>query len=213
MPIVVAGAQARGPAGPLVLAAGLALTFGVVGGVLASLGFAIDMPVVRGVSALVMVVVGAVMLIPLLDARAEQVLAPLSALAESLSDRLPAAGLLGQFAAGIVLAFAWAPCIGPTIGAAFALAASGRSLPLAMATMSTFAVGAAASLLAVGYGIGRLAAHSRTLVRRVARLGQAALGCAFVLVGALVLTGVDRALEGRFVEAMPDWLVTFATRY
>ena len=84
---------------------------------------------------------------------------------------LPAAGLLGSFAAGIVLAFAWAPCVGPTLGAAFALAASGGSLAAAMATMFVFALGAALALLAAGFGLGKLAGR-----RTVAPAGRASAG-------------------------------------
>lgn len=211
-PIVVAGARARGSAGPLALAAGLALTFGIVGGALASLGFAADVPGLRAASAVVMVLVGLAMLVPVLNVRAERALAPLSGWADRLAHRLPAAGLLGQFAAGMVLALAWAPCVGPTLGAAFALAASGGSLVAAIATMTVFAAGAALSLLGVGFGLGLLAARGRMMARRAARVGQGALGAAFILVGAVILSGADRAVEGRFVQAMPDWLVTFATR-
>ena len=212
-PIVIAGARARGAAGPLMLAAGLALTFGIVGGALASAGIeAGDTAWVRVVSAVIMVIVGAAMLVPMLSHSAETIMAPLSGWADRLANRLPGAGLLGQFAAGIVLAFAWAPCVGPTLGAAFALAASGGSLASAMATMTAFALGAAVSLLGVGYGLGRLALNARMLAGRAARVGRAALGAAFVLVGAIILTGFDRAVEAGFVQAMPDWLVVFATR-
>ena len=212
-PIVIAGARARGVAGPLMLATGLALTFGVVGGTLASLGIeAGDAAWVRVVSAVIMVLVGVAMLVPMMSHAAEHAMAPLSGWADRLANRLPAVGLLGQFAAGIVLAFAWAPCVGPTLGAAFALAASGGSLASAMATMTAFALGAAISLLGVGYGLGRLAMNTRMLAGRAARIGRAALGAAFVIVGAIILTGFDRAVEAGFVQAMPDWLVVFATR-
>ncbi|WP_158808748.1 cytochrome c biogenesis CcdA family protein [Beijerinckia sp. L45] len=212
-PIVIAGARARGAAGPLMLAAGLALTFGIVGGALASAGIeAGDTAWVRVVSAIIMVLVGAAMLIPMLSHSAEAAMAPLAGWADRLANRLPAAGLIGQFAAGVVLAFAWAPCVGPTLGAAFALAASGGSLAAAMATMTVFALGAAISLLAVGYGLGRLALNARMLAGRAARIGRGALGAAFVIVGAIILTGFDRVVEASFVQAMPDWLVVFATR-
>jgi cytochrome c-type biogenesis protein len=212
-PIVIAGARARDPRAPLALAAGLAATFGLVGGTLASLGIELGSTGwIRLASALIMVVVGLVMLVPVFSTRAELALSPLSRWADGLAQRLPAAGLLGQAAAGVVLAFAWAPCIGPTIGAAFALAASGGSLPAAMATMAVFALGAAGSLLAAGYGLGRLATGGRRFAGQFAAISRAALGLAFVAVGALILTGLDQALEAVFVQAMPDWLVLAVTK-
>lgn len=212
-PIVVAGGRAADPRGPLALAAGLALTFGIVGGALAGLGVefgAADR--VRAISALVMLAVGIVMIVPALREGAERALGPLTGISERLRAALPGAGLAGQAAMGVVLAFAWAPCAGPTLGAAFALAASGGSLPMAMATMTAFALGAAASLLAAGYGLGRLAAGARRSAGWSAAIGRDAFGAALAIVGAVILLGFDHTVEAALIGAMPDWLVAFATR-
>lgn len=210
-PIVIAGAQAKDPRGPLALAFGLALTFGIVGGIIASFGLELGATgPVRLVAAALMVAVGLVMLVPALGAAFERALAPLARFGEALSQRLPAAGLAGAFAAGIVLAFAWAPCIGPTLGAAFALAASGGSLPAAMAIMFVFALGAALALLGVGFGLGKLAGR-RVLARR-ASYGRAALALVLIAAGGAILTGLDRAIEAAVVEASPDWFVALTTR-
>jgi cytochrome c-type biogenesis protein len=213
VPIVIAGARASDPRGPLLLALGLAVTFGVVGGALASLGVELGAgEAVRIASAVVMVMIGLAMLLPAVSTQAERLLSPLSNVADRLATHLPKAGLFAQAGMGVVLAFAWAPCAGPTLGAAFALAASGGSLPAAMATMTVFALGAALSLLAAGYGLGHLAKRGRNLASRAAVTGRAILGLAFALVGVMILTGADHALEAGFVQAMPDWLVAFTTR-
>ena len=212
-PIVIAGGRASDPRGPLALALGLALTFGVAGGLLAALG--VEFGAADGVriaSAIAMVAVGLVMIVPALNQGAERALGPLSGLSDALRDRLPATGLLGQFALGIVLAFAWAPCAGPTLGAAFALAASGGSLGMSMLTMGVFALGAAGSLLIAGYGLGQLAGRARQRAGRTAARGRDAFAAALVLVGALILLGWDHRIEAAFIESMPDWLVNFATR-
>ncbi len=212
-PILIAGAAARDPRAPFALAFGLALTFGVVGGVIASFGLELgDTAAVRAIAAAIMLAAGLIMLIPALGLQSERALTPLARWGDALSKRLPSAGLLGFVAAGAVLAFAWAPCVGPTLGAAFALAASGGSLAKAMATMFVFSLGAALSLLAVGYGFGRLAAHARILAGRTARAGQAALAVVFVIVGGAILTGLDRVFEAAVISSMPGWLVAFATQ-
>jgi cytochrome c biogenesis protein CcdA len=212
-PILVAGGRATDPRGPLALAAGLALTFGIVGGLLASFGVEVGASDhVRWISAAIMLAVGLILLVPALNDRAERLLAPASGAADALRGRLPVAGLAGQAATGAILAFAWAPCAGPTLGAAFALAASGGSLLAAMATMAAFALGAASSLLAVGYGLGRLAAKGRGIVRRAGAIGRFALGGAFAAIGALMLTGLDRQVEAYLITIMPDWLTAFAAQ-
>ncbi|MGO9673413.1 MAG: cytochrome c biogenesis CcdA family protein [Methylocella sp.] len=212
-PIVIAGAGSKDPRGPIALALGLALTFGVVGGTIASFGVELGATgALRSVAAAIMVAVGLIMLVPALSLVSERALAPLARWSEVLSKRLPEAGLLGSFAAGIVLAFAWAPCVGPTLGAAFALAASGGSLAAAMATMFVFALGAALSLLAAGFGLGRLAAKGRFLTSRAARFGQAALAIVLIVAGGAILTGLDRKFEAAVLQATPDWFVALTTR-
>lgn len=212
-PIVVAGGRASNAAGPFALAAGLALTFGIVGGALAAVGVEFGAADgVRWVSALVMFLVGLIMIIPALNAAAERALGPLSGFSEVLKNRLPHAGLAGQFALGVVLAFAWAPCAGPTLGAAFALAASGGSLAMSMLTMTIFALGASGALLAAGYGLGKLAARARKTAGATAAWGRDAFGAALVVVGGVILLGFDHRIEAAFISAMPDWLVSFGTQ-
>jgi len=211
-PIVIAGARSEGAAAPLALAAGLALTFGVVGGLLASAGIEVGgSDAMRAISAGLMLALGALMLIPSATLAAERALGPLAQFAERLRG-LGGGGSLGAFVLGGVLAFAWAPCAGPTLGAAFTLAASGGSLPAAMLTLAVFALGAAGALMVAGYGLGRLASASRLRLGRAAEIGRYAFALVIALTGALILTGLDHRLEAVLIAATPDWLTEFATR-
>jgi cytochrome c-type biogenesis protein len=209
-PIVVAAARARDPRGPIALGFGLAATFGIVGGVLASFGVEFgDSDLARAASAVVMVAIGAALLAPAIGERIERRLGFVGRAADVMSERLPNAGLAGQAAAGVVLAFAWAPCAGPILGAALLLAAKGGSLAAAIATMTAYAVGAASALIGAGYAAGRLASKARFVWAGAG--GRLALGAAFVLIGAAVLTGFDHHIEAVLVAAMSDWLTAFAT--
>ncbi len=209
-PIVLASARAEDPRGPAALALGLALTFGLAGGLLASFGVEFgDSDVIRAVSAVVMIAIGAALLFPLLGDAVEARLGALGGASEALRRRVPQAGLLGQAAAGVVLALAWAPCAGPTLGAALLLAAKGGSLGAAMLTMFVYALGAAGALLAVGFVVGRVAGKARLAATRAG--GRVALGLAFALTGAAVLTGLDHRVEAVMVAEMPNWLTAFAT--
>jgi cytochrome c-type biogenesis protein len=209
-PIAVAAARARDPRGPIALGFGLAATFGIVGGVLASFGVEFgDSDLARAASAVVMVAIGAALLVPAIGERIERRLGFVGRAADVMSERLPNAGLAGQAAAGVVLAFAWAPCAGPILGAALLLAAKGGSLAAAIATMTAYAVGAASALIGAGYAAGRVASKARFVWAGAG--GRLALGAAFVLIGAAVLTGFDHHIEAVLVAAMPDWLTAFAT--
>lgn len=212
-PIVIAGARAQDIRGPLALAAGLAVSFGIVGGLLASLSIEFgDSGLVRNFAAGLMIVFGLIMLVPMLGLKSEHFLGPLAGLADRLAETLPKIGLVGQFFAGVVLAFAWAPCVGPTLGAAFALAASGGSLPAAIAIMGVFALGSAAALLIAGYALGKMASGGKMLTRQSARFGTTALAIVLILVGVAIISGFDKVIETAFLDLMPNWLVSFATR-
>jgi cytochrome c-type biogenesis protein len=212
-PVVIAGARARDPLGPIALAFGLAVTFGILGGILAALGTELgETGPGRIVVAVLLIGFGIVSIVPAFSHRAEMMLAPAGAFADQLANRLPLSGLAAQAALGALLALAWAPCVGPTLGAALTLAASGGSLAAAMTTMMVFALGAAASLLIAGFLFGLLARRGRIVAGRSATIGRTLLGLAFILVGLGMLTGFDRVVEGALVEAMPDWLVRFGTQ-
>jgi cytochrome c biogenesis protein CcdA len=214
VPVVLSGARARGVGAPLALAAGLALTFGIVGTVLASTGTELgDTGVVRLIAAGLMTVFGLALMVPAVGHRLEIVLSPLAQWSEGAAARLPSVGLFGAAGMGAVLAIAWAPCVGPSLGAAIALAATGGSQAHVFATMTVFALGAAASLLSAGFVLGRLAGSGRSAAGRTALIGRTLLGCSFVLVGVAILTGYDKIVEAMIVEAMPEWLVMFATQY
>jgi cytochrome c-type biogenesis protein len=209
-PIVVASARAEDPRGPIALGLGLAATFGVVGGVLASFGVELgDSAFARAASAVIMIVIGAALLVPAIGEAIERRLGFAGRAANALSERLPHAGLAGHAAAGVVLAFAWAPCAGPILGAALLLVAKGGSPAAAIVTMTAYALGAAGALLVVGYAVGRVAAKARFAWAGAG--GRVALGAAFALIGAAVLTGLDHHIEAALVAATPDWLSAFAT--
>jgi cytochrome c-type biogenesis protein len=209
-PIVVASASARDPRGPIALGFGLAATFGVVGGVLASFGVEFgDSDLARAASAVIMIAIGAALLAPGVGEVIERRLGFVGRAADVMSERLPNAGLAGQAAAGVVLALAWAPCAGPVLGAALLIAAKGGSLAAAIATMTAYAIGAAGALIAAGYAVGRVA--SKTRFAWAGAAGRLALGAAFLVIGAVVLTGFDHQIEAVLVAAMPDWLTAFAT--
>jgi cytochrome c-type biogenesis protein len=208
-PVVVASARSQDPRGPIALALGLAATFGIVGGILASFGVVFgDWDWARTVSAAIMIAIGAALLVPAIGDAMERRLRFADRAADVLGERLPNAGLAGQAAAGVVLAFAWAPCAGPILGAALLLAAKGGSVTAAMATMSAYALGAAGALIAVGYAVGRIASKARFAWAGAG--GRVALGATFAIIGAAVLTGLDHHIEAVLVAAMPDWLTAFA---
>lgn len=122
-------------------------------------------------------------------------------------------GLAAQFWIGILLGAMWSPCVGPTLGAASLLAARGRDLPQVALTMFAFGVGAALPLLALGLISREVMLRWRGNLLSAGHGLKNALGLVFVLIGGLVLLGLDKALETLLVEASPQWLTDFTTRF
>ncbi len=215
LPVVIGAAAATHRLGPPVLALGLATAFVVVGLFVATIGFSIglDADAFRMVAAALMIVLGAVLIVPVLGSRLAGAAGPVSRWANRRLEGFSAAGLPGQFGIGVLLGVAWSPCVGPTLGAASLLASQAKDLPRVAATMLLFGLGASSPLLAVGI----LSAEVMSKVRRHAvsagRGLKAALGIVFVLMGAAIVSGADKTIETALVEASPQWLTDLTTRY
>ena len=213
LPILVATATARHRFGALALAAGLTLSFAIVGVFIATAGVAIglDQDVLRSVAALLLVLFGALMLLPWLQQRLRALAAGVSA--PGWAGRLSGRGWGGQFVIGLMLGIVWAPCVGPTLGAASALAAQGSQLPQVLLLMLLFGLGAGTPLVLVGRLSRDLLARWRTRLVEVGRRGQWVLGAIFVTIGLAIFSGADKRVEAWAVEHSPDWLTKLTTRY
>jgi cytochrome c biogenesis protein CcdA len=211
LPLVIAGAVERHRLGPLVLAAGLALSATALGFAVALLGFTLDRDLVRIVAGVLLVLVGATLLVARLDVAFTRATSPVVTRAAEMLARFTPQRLAGQFVVGALLGALWTPCGGPTLGGAIGLAAQRRSLGAAAAVMAAYSVGAVLPVLLLAYGSRRLVGRPDRLVH-VARVGKPAVGALLVLVGMLSVTGVDKALETRLLDLMPAWLVDLTTR-
>ena len=215
LPILIATAVAQHRFGPLALAAGLTLSFTVVGVFIATLGASIglDQGVLRQGAALLLVAFGLVLLVPTLQTRFAVATAGVGASGDGLLARISGTGWAGQFAVGLVLGIVWTPCVGPTLGAASTLASQGRDLGQITLLMLLFGLGAGTPLLVIG-SLSR-GALTRTRGRLLAfgQRGRRVLGAALLVVGLAILTGVDKRFEAWAVEHSPDWLTRLTTRF
>lgn len=215
VPIVLGTAAAEHRLGPVALGLGLALSFTVIGLFVATVGFAIglDGDAFRAAGAVLLVGVGAVLMIPRLQARVTAAAGPVGAWAGGLLGGASGGGLSGQFAVGLLLGAAWSPCVGPTLGAASLLAARGEHLWSVALTMLAFGIGAAAPLALLGLASREALMRRRGDLAAAGRAARTGMGGVLVALGLLVLTGLDRRVEAAAVAAGPDWLEALTTRY
>ncbi|MGO8916397.1 MAG: cytochrome c biogenesis CcdA family protein, partial [Stellaceae bacterium] len=152
LPIVLGAAASERRAGPLALAAGVALSFVAIGLFVATIGFTIglDGDTFRTAAAILMIGVGGVLAAPSLQASLAAAGGPISNWADRRINALQSRGMAGQFGIGLLLGAVWSPCVGPTLGAASVLAAQGSSLGRVALTMLAFGIGAAAPLVGLG---------------------------------------------------------------
>lgn len=208
LPLVAGAAASAHRQGPLALAAGLAMSFTIIGLVLATAGFALglDGEIVRLAGAALLAGFGILLLAEPLAVRLGALLAPIADGGNRLLIRAAPQGWQGQFVIGLMLGLIWSPCVGPTLGAASVLAAQGEDLASVATTMALFGIGAALPLLLIG----RLGG---ALLRRVGGMGKGALGLCLIAVALLVGSGLDKRLEAVLVEASPAWLTELTTRF
>jgi cytochrome c-type biogenesis protein len=215
LPIVLGAAASEHRAGPLALAGGVALSFVAIGLFVATIGFAIglDGGVFRAAAAVLMMLVGVLLAMPALQVRLATAGGPVSNWADQRINAIQSRGLAGQFGVGLLLGAVWSPCAGPTLGAASVLAAQSASLGQVGATMLSYGVGAAAPL--VGIGLLSRQAMPKWRGRLIAggKGAKIAFGLLLVVLGAAILTGLDRRLETALVDASPQWLTDLTTRF
>ena len=215
VPIVLGTAASEHRLGPVALAAGLATSFTAIGLFVATIGFTLglDGDLFRRIGAILLVILGLVLMLPRLQAQVATAAGPAGAWAEERFGGVGSAGLSGQFAVGVLLGAAWSPCVGPTLGAASLMAARGEHLGRVAVTMLAFGIGAALPLVLLGFASREALMRWRGHLASVGRTAKAGLGAVMVVLGLLVLTGLDKRAEAAFVSASPDWLNAVTTRY
>jgi cytochrome c-type biogenesis protein len=212
LPIVLASSLHRDRRAPLALAAGMSLSFVALGLGVTALGPALglDADRVARVAALAMVGFGMVMLVPALSAGFSTATAGLAARADAQVDAASETGLSGQVLSGVLLGAVWSPCIGPTLGAAIALASTGESLGRAGAIMMAFALGVSTLILALAYGAKSAIRRRQTLLRRLADRSKPVMGVTFIVVGLSLWFGLHHVIEAWLVQTLPAWLIDFS---
>jgi cytochrome c-type biogenesis protein len=214
IPIVLGTAINRHRYGPVALAAGLTLSFVTVGLFVALVGFSVglDFTVFRMVAGIIMIVFGAVLIVPMAQHRVAAAAGPVAAWSQARFGQVDDKGLKGQFLVGLLLGAVWSPCVGPTLGAASLMASRGENLLQVTTTMVAFGVGAAMPLLLIGMLSREALARSRHRLLALGQAGKSLMGGLLIITGALVVSGFDKTIEIWMLENSPEWLIDLTTR-
>lgn len=212
LPIVLASSLHRDRRAPIALAAGLSTSFVVLGLGITALGPALglDGDTVARTAALVMVAFGLVMIVPAFSQQFSTATAGFAARADAQIDQSSDAGLGGQFLSGALLGAVWSPCIGPTLGAAIALASTGESLGRAGAIMFAFAIGVSTLILVLAYGAQSAIRRRQVALRALAERAKPIMGVVFIIIGAALWFRVNHIIEAWLIDTLPAWLIDFS---
>lgn len=208
VPIVMSSAASSGRSGPVFLALGLSTAFAVSGTALTLLllNLGLNPDGFRYVAAAMLLLVAAILLVKRLGDWTAQVLAGLTSRFDTASGGSGRAA--GQFGVGALLGLVWLPCVGPTLGAAIALASLGQQMGTAFIVMFAFGLGTAGALLAAGLVSGRLLSRWRPGMLEGAARGKQLLGALLLVLGLMVFTGFDKTLETLALQLLPDWAIS-----
>ena len=208
LPIVLATALQASRWGPVALAAGMSLSFAILGVTVSAFGRAVGLNAndIAQVGAVLMILFGLVLLVPQASAVFSTATAGFAARADSGLDEVDRGSLTGQFVGGMLLGAVWSPCVGPTLGGAISLASQGESLLRATAIMLFFALGISTIILALGYGARSALQKRQAAMRRFAAAARPLLGAIFVAVGLMLFFKWHYFIESWLLDIMPIWL-------
>lgn len=215
VPVLIGSAVNAHRRGPWALGAGLALSFTLLGTLLATLGAksGLDPETLRTGGGIVLAVFGAILLIPNLQALFARAAGSLGDGGARLLGHVTLEGIGGQFLVGVLLGVVWSPCVGPTLGAASTLASQGKDLGQIGLLMLLFGLGAALPLILIG-SLSRATLHQvRGRLLLTGRFGKYVLGAIMLALGVLIATGTDKVVEAWILDRTPEWLTVLTTRY
>lgn len=213
LPILLATALTAHRFGSVALAAGLALSFTVVGVLIASLGgmLGLDPALFRSIAAMLLIVFGALLLSVRLQEAFAVTTAGISGAGHGLLEKLTLNGWSGQFVLGLLLGIIWSPCVGPTLGAAITLASQGQNLAHVTLSMALFGLGAGLPLVALGLVSRSAMLRVRSRLLAAGKFGKQAMGALMLILGITILSGTDKLFEAWALQATPEWLISLTT--
>jgi cytochrome c biogenesis protein CcdA len=202
LPMILATAAQEGRARPWGVILGFVAAFAAATLALSTLVRTLGVPpdINRTLSALVLVVLGLVLVVPPLQLRFER-------LAGGLAGRAPAAageGFGGGLVVGLGLGLAWTPCVGPIMASVITLALNQRVGVGAVAITLAFALGTALPMAAVLFGGRQLVRRLGWLQRNGAAI-QRVFGVVLLLTGLAIWFGWDRSAQVVLLEWFPGW--------
>jgi cytochrome c biogenesis protein CcdA len=118
--------------------------------------------------------------------------------------------LVGQFLGGALLGAVWSPCIGPTLGAAIALASQGVDLIYATLIMTGFALGVSTLIFIFSFATKSWLERNIRWMRVLSKQSKATLGGTFIIIGLGIFFQFNHTIDTWLINHLPTWLIDFS---
>lgn len=207
LPIVLASSLQASSRGPLLLAAGMTLSFVAFGMFVTTIGYTIGLTqeVLSQIGAVMMILFGLTLLTPAIASRFEMATQGIAGSANKKMLGLNMSGEGGQFVGGLLLGTVWSPCIGPTLGGAIALASQGESLLWAFLIMLSFAIGVSTFIIGISLGARNQIRSRANALKFLAEKSKPIMGLVFLSVGLMIYFKIHHVIEAWAIEHLPYW--------
>lgn len=214
LPFVTASSMGKNRLGPLALALGLLVTFVGSSIVIALSGhvLGIEPSLLKRIAGAGLFLSGLLFLVPRWSEQFTDFFSKFVTNANMASSRDYGAPLVTEFVSGLFLGIVWAPCSGPSLGAAISLAAQASTATQASLLLSAFGLGAVIPLLAIAYGTRGVLNSIRSRIALL-NLIKKVFGLLMTLFGLLIVTGTDKAVEAALLNAMPEAWMDLITKF
>lgn len=211
LPIIM-GSAASHRMGPIVLAAGMIISFTGIGAILGLFGqsLGLESDQLRMASAVLLIVLGLSLVLNQSLKIFSGALSGISSISSRILDSQKQDSLRSHFAVGALLGGIWSPCVGPTLGSAIALSSRGEGIFQATVMMFAFSIGAAIPLLLASTGFAGLMKRHHARLATVANHSKKAFGGILILIGILTVTGIDKRIEASVLKVLPQSWINFS---
>jgi cytochrome c biogenesis protein CcdA len=213
LPIMAGSSASKSKLGPVYLAAGLVISFVAMGLLFSSITHLLGLreETVKAVAAWMLVGFGLILFVPALKIAFGNFVQPIANFAFRRVGAVKGGSGSGQFSIGLLLGAAWGPCVGPTLGIALSLASTESGVPQAGMLMLIFGTGLVLPFLGFAYGFRKALVARRSSLLLANQHGSRILGGSLVLVGGIIISGLDRMIESQLVKALPQWVLAISS--
>ncbi|WNV03001.1 cytochrome c biogenesis protein CcdA [Candidatus Methylospira mobilis] len=167
----------------------------------------LDEALLRNIAAVLLILFGLILLSGRLQQKFASTASGLSSAGQPLLEHISGDSLTGQFLFGLILGVVWSPCVGPTLGATITLAGQGENLGQAALIMALFGFGAGLPLIVMGSLSHQAILRFKTGLSATGNTGKKLLGCLLLIVGILIVTGLNKTFEAWVLNHAPLWLI------